>query len=194
MSAALPRAILLIVLGLLFGPGYYAYARWFSGRLEQTYTLSERAERWVLPDGSIQRTRSGMAFKPLALPLHPDMNRVQLRFAFHAATAAGKPPGTNEYAVSLAFMRYPVAERTLRVELRPGETARAALPPLEIAAPGEHVFLLQEVGQPAVFVDQVELEVWRNVEAPKPMVFALGMSLAAAGVAWIAYGAIVKRL
>jgi len=186
--------MLLIVLGLLFGPGYYAYARWFSGRLEQTYTLNERAERWVLPDGSIQRTRSGMAFKPLALSLHPQMNKVQLRFAFHAAMAAGKPSGTNEYAVSLAFMRYPVAERTLRVELRPGEMARAALPPLEIAAPGEHLFLLQEVGQPPVAVDSVELEVWRNIEAPNSLVFALGMSLAAAGVAWVLYGAIVKRL
>jgi hypothetical protein len=185
---------LLIVLGLLFGPGYYAYARWFSGRLDQTYTLSERAERWVLPDGSIQRTRSGMAFKPLALSLNPEMNKVQLRFAFHAAPAAGRPPGTNEYAVSLAFMRYPEAERTLRVALRPGEAARTALPPLEIAAPGEHLFLLQEVGQPAVAVDKVELEVWRNVEAPNALVFGLGMSLAAAGVAWIAYRAIVKRL
>jgi hypothetical protein len=91
-------------------------------------------------------------------------------------------------------MRYPEAERTLRVALRPGEAARTALPPLEIAAPGEHLFLLQEVGQPAVAVDKVELEVWRNVEAPNALVFGLGMSLAAAGVAWIAYRAIVKRL
>jgi hypothetical protein len=194
MSANLPRAILLIVLGLAIGPGYYAYAKWFSGRLERSYILDERAERWVLPDGSIQRTRSGLAFKPLALSLHPDMNKVQLRFAFHAAAGAGTAAGTNEYAVSLAFMRYPVAERMLRVELRPGETARVALQPLEVTAPGEHAFMLQEVGQPAVAVDKVELEVWRNVETPRSVVFALGMSLAAAGVAWIAYQAIAKRL
>ena len=193
MSTALPRAILLIVLGLMFGPGYYAYARWFSGKLEQTYTLSERAERWVLPDGSIQRTRSGMAFKPIGVVLHPDMNKVQLRFAFHAADLPGKPGG-NDYAVSLEFMRYPVAERTLHVELQPGSTTRAALPPREVTAPGEHAFLLQEVGRPKVVVEKVELEVWRNVVAPNPLVFALGMSLTATGVAWIAYRAIVRKL
>lgn len=194
MTTRIAQAILLIVLGLLFGPGYYAYAKWLSGKLDQHYTLSERAQRWVLPDGSIQHTRSGMAFKPLALSLHPEMNKVQLRFAFHAPPAANSAPGSNEYSVSLTYMRYPVAERSVKIELRPGETTRVALPPMEIRAPGEHALLLQEVGQRPIAVDTVELEVWRNVQTPQPLVFALGMTLVAAGVAWIVYGMIVKRL
>jgi hypothetical protein len=194
MTTIPPRAILLIVLGTLFGPVYYAYCVYLSGKTVQTHVLSERAERWTLPDGSIQRTRSGLAFKPLALALDPAMNKVQLRFTFHAAQAPGGQPGTNEYGVSLTFLDTPLLEHTLRVELRAGQPARAALPPVDITAPGEYAFLLQEVGKPAVPVTQVDLELRRDVEAPNALVVSMGVVLVAAGLGWIAYGQITRRL
>jgi hypothetical protein len=194
MTAMPPRAILLIVLGALFGPLYYAYCVYLSGKTAQTHVLTERAERWTLPDGSIQRTRSGLAFKPLALALDPEMSKVQLRFTFHAGEASAGASGTNEYGVSVTFMDTPLVERSLRVQLRAGQVTRAALPPLEITAPGDYAFLLQEMGQPGVPVPQVDLELRRNVETPNPLVVSIGVTLVAAGLGWIAFGQIARRL
>jgi hypothetical protein len=194
MTAMPPRAILLIVLGALFGPLYYAYCVYLSGKTAQTHVLTERAERWTLPDGSIQRTRSGLAFKPLTLALDPAMRTVQLRFTFHADEAPAGASGANEYGVSLTYLNTPLVERNLRVELRAGRSAKAALPPLEITAPGDYAFLLQEIGKPAVPVTQVDLELRRGIEPPNPLVVAIGATLIAAGLGWIAYGRIVRRL
>lgn len=193
MSAVPSRAILLIVLGVLFGPGYYAYCVFLSGRTAQTHMLTERAERWTLPDGSIQRTRSGLAFKPLALALDPGMNQIQFRFTFRAGPVPAGASGTNEYGVSVTFMDTPLVEHNLRVGLSAGQTATAALPPLDISAPGDYAFLLQEIGTPAVPVTQVELELRRDVERLNPMVVSIGITLIAAGLGWIAFAQIAHR-
>jgi hypothetical protein len=193
MSAVPPRAILLIVLGLLFGPGYYAYCVFLSGKTAQTHVLTERAERWTLPDGSIQRTRSGLAFKPLVLALDPEMNEVQLRFTFHAGEAPAGTSGTNEYGVSLTFLDTPLVERNLRIDLRAGQAATASLPPLEITAPGDYAFLLQEIGQPAVPVTRVVLEVRRGIEPLNPLVVSIGVALIGGGLGWIALSQLARR-
>lgn len=193
MSAVPSRAILLVVLGVLFGPGYYAYCVFLSGKTVQTHVLTERAERWTLPDGSIQRTRSGLAFKPLALALDPGMNQLQFRFTFHAGAAPAGASGANEYGVSITFMDTPLVEHNLRVELSAGQTATATLPPLEISAPGDYAFLLQEIGTPAVPVTQVELELRRDIERFNPMVMSIGVTLIAGGLGWIAFGQIARQ-
>lgn len=194
MSGVPPRAILLIVLGVLFGPLYYAYCVFLSGKTAETHVLSERAERWTLPDGSIQRTRSGLAFKPLVLALDPEMNRVQFRFRFQAGEAPAGASGTNEYGVSVTFMDTPLVEQGLQVELRAGQAATAALPPLEITAPGDYAFLLQEVGKPAVPVTQVDLQLRRDVEPVNPLLVSVGVALMVGGLGWIAFGQVARRL
>jgi len=42
-------AAILLILGLLFGPGYYLYSEHFNGRVSARIELTERAERWTLP-------------------------------------------------------------------------------------------------------------------------------------------------
>ena len=49
-------AILLIILGAGLGPGYYGYCEHLSRENLQSITVAERADRWTLPDGTIQRT------------------------------------------------------------------------------------------------------------------------------------------
>ena len=193
MKAIAPRAILLIVLGTMFGPLYYAYCAYFSGNTEQTHTLTERADRWTLPDGSIQRTRSGLAFKPLTLALDPEMNKVQLRFTFRAGETPAGASGTNEYGLSLTYLNTPFIERTLRVDLTAGRAATLELQAIEIAAPGDYAFLLQEAGAPAVPVTAVDVEVRRNVETPNPLVVAMGVTLVAAGIGWILFAQLSRR-
>jgi len=40
-------AAILLILGLLFGPGYYLYSQHFNGRVSARVELTERAERWL---------------------------------------------------------------------------------------------------------------------------------------------------
>ncbi len=95
-----PQALLLIVLGLLIGPGYYAFCEHVSGRPGKNYALTERGNRWTLPDGSILRLRGGMAYKPVPLELTPESNSYRLRFSFNV-TQADAIDAENNYQVSL---------------------------------------------------------------------------------------------
>lgn len=96
-----PRALLMIVLGLLIGPGYYAFCEHISGRPGQSYALTERGDRWTLPDGSILRVRSGLAYKPVPLELTPDSNGYRLRLSFNVTQSDSAADATNKYQVSL---------------------------------------------------------------------------------------------
>jgi hypothetical protein len=51
------RAALLIALGLILGPIYSIFWESLSGTLHESHALTERSDRWTLPDGSIQRFR-----------------------------------------------------------------------------------------------------------------------------------------
>ena len=67
-------ALILLVLGLLLGPGYYAYCEYLSGEEVARHELRERADRWTLPDGSIQRFSGHLAYQPVILELTPQRN------------------------------------------------------------------------------------------------------------------------
>jgi hypothetical protein len=56
--------------------------------------LSGRADRWALPDGSIQRFRSGLAYRPTTLGLHPERNGVRLAVEVRPDASASARVGT----------------------------------------------------------------------------------------------------
>jgi hypothetical protein len=184
-----PQALLLIVLGLLFGPGYYAFCATVSGKPGQTYAMTERGNRWTLPDGSILRLRGGMAYKPLALELTPESNAYRMRFTFNV-TQADKSGATNEYQASLLQGDVGVMQRSVRVK---GEgKIEIALDPLKILYPGGYLLVLEEVGAPALAVSGVGLQIDTGVEAPKMWIAWSGMALLIAGVAILLWDAIVQ--
>src|SRR5262249_30280711 len=73
---------LLLMLGLLLGPVYYLFCEYSSGTPGETFTLSERAARWTLADGTILHFVRGQAYRPLTLKLDPQMNRIAFRLTF----------------------------------------------------------------------------------------------------------------
>ena len=114
-----PQALLLIVLGLLIGPGYYVFCEHISGRPGQNYALTERASRWPLPDGSILRLRGAMAYKPLPVELTPESNDYRLRFSFNVTQADSvAADATNEYQVSLLQGDSGGTQRSIQVKGR----------------------------------------------------------------------------
>ena len=172
-------ALLLVVLGMLVGPGYFAFCEYLSGRPGKTYAMTERADRWTLADGSILRVRGGMAYKPLPLELTPDENGYRLRFTFNV-TQADASKASNRYEATLMQGDTSVMRRDLQVDGR-GRVA-VALDPLKILFPGAYTLILEEVGAPALKVDGVGLQVDTGVEAPKMWLAWSGLALLAAGV------------
>jgi hypothetical protein len=177
-----PQALLLIVLGLLFGPGYYAFCEHWSGRPGANYALTERGNRWPLPDGSILRLRGGLAYKPLPLQLTPEQNDYRLRFSFNVA-ASDAVTATNEYQVSLMQDDVTVAERTLKVT---GQgNVRVGVDPLRINYPGSYLLVLEEVGTPPLAVSGVSLQIDTGVEPPKMWLAWSGLVLLVFGVGMV---------
>ncbi len=182
-----PQALLSLVLGLLIGPGYFAFCEHVSGRPGQTYALTERGDRWTMPDGSILRLRGGMAYKPVPLELTPESNAYRLRFSFNV-TQADASEATNEYQVRLLQGDTGIAERSIKVKGR--GKVDVALDPLQIFYPGGYVLVLEEVGAPPLAVSGVSLQVDTGVEKPKMWVAWSGLALLVLGVGILLYDAI----
>jgi hypothetical protein len=184
-----PQALLLIVLGLLIGPGYYAFCEHFSGRPGQNYALTERGNRWPLPDGSILRLRGGQAYKPLPLELTPESNGYRLRFSFNITQAAAAD-ATNNYQVSLLQGDTGVTERSIQV--RGHGNVAVALDPLQIFYPGGYTLVLEEVGTPPLTVSGVGLQIDTGVERPRMWIAWSGLVLLVFGVGILVRDAIVQ--
>ncbi len=173
-----PQALLLIVLGLLLGPGYFAFTEYLSGRPGKTFTLTERASRWPLPDGSILRVRGGLAYKPIPLELSPANNGYRLRFEFNVAD--GPADATNAYQVSLTQGDLGVVERSIQV--KGSGKVKVTLDRLEILYPDAYLLLVEEVGSPALSVSSIGLQLYTDVEKPRTWIAWSGLVLLLFGI------------
>lgn len=183
------RALLLVVLGLLFGPGYFAFCEYLSGRPGPTFSLTERDSRWAMPDGSILRLHGGMAYKPVPLDLTPENNGYRLRFTFNV-TQTDASNAANEYQMSLMQADTAIAERNLRVKGR--GKVDVALDPLQVFYPGGYTLILEEVGTPPLAVAGVGLQIDTGVERPRMWIAWSGLALLAFGVGILLRDAILQ--
>jgi len=177
---------LLLMLGLLLGPVYYLFSEYSNGQPGETFTLSERAARWTLPDGTILHFVRGQAYRPLTVKLDPQMNRIAFRLTFQAAAAqAGVAPASDEYRISLTQADQPVFQRAFVVKLSPGTNTTADVGRLELYYPGAYEVLLEEAGTPRVPLSQVTLQLRQNIETVfMPLVWG-GVVMLVAGVALV---------
>jgi hypothetical protein len=136
--------LLLIVLGLVLGPGYLWYHEHLSGETLQSVTVTDRADRWTLPDGTIHRFRSGLAYRPVVLALDPELNRLRLTLTLDFPAERASAPV--EYLATLLDQDYPIIEQP--VSVRPVGRVETAIRTFEVRAPGSYLFLLEEVGGP----------------------------------------------
>ena len=172
-----PAIALLLMVGLLIGPGYYAYCLFLSGRTSQTIEMTERASRWVTPDGSILRFADGVAYKPVVLALTPEMNRVALRLRFSFGDDAKTKAGTElQYQASLAQFDHTILERPIIVDARRSGTQTVDVGPMEIPYPADYLFVLEEIGDMST-VPSISLDVVGNVEVPNRTIMWTGLVL-----------------
>src|SRR5262249_30751939 len=117
---------LLVMVGLLLGPGYYIVTAYLSGEPGRTFTLTERAARWTLPDGAILRFAHGSAYRPIAVDLDPSMNRIAFELSLQFAPAQGDASvsATEDYEAVLYQADQAILQRTLRIDAKPGGTRK----------------------------------------------------------------------
>jgi hypothetical protein len=175
-------ALLLAVLGLLLGPLYYFFGVQLNNQLEQQFTLTERAPRWSLPDGTILRFSRNQGYRPESIALDPSMNGLAARLTFEfPANAAGKP-GRADYELSVLQGDQTIFHQTLTVDAAPGRTAHADSRRFEVYFPGSYVLLLEEPPGAPVPGATVRLELFKGVRARyMPLVWSGFALLAAAG-------------
>ena len=181
---------MLILLGLLLGPGYYLYCEHLSGRLAATLDLRERADRWVLPDGSIQRFRGGLAYRPVVLALHPERNAVRLTLTLELSTVG--TAAINRYQATLFDLDQPLLQRDLSIAVRPGASPSARIGTVQVRTPGEHLFLLEELGAPALTPLRATVTVREQIERPlMPLIWG-GVGMLLAGIGWSTYRLLLR--
>jgi hypothetical protein len=172
------------MLGLLLGPVYYLFCEHLSGETRETFTLTERAARWTLPDGTLLHFVRGQVYRPLTLELDPAMNRIAFRLTFEAAPGRSEASTAfDEYQVTLLQVDQPIFERPLRVKLTPGAKSTVETGRLELYFPGAYEFLLEEVGVPRVEVSRVTLEVRQKIETLYLPLMWGGFAMLVAGLA-----------
>jgi hypothetical protein len=174
-----PTTALLIVLGFILGPAYFAYCEYLSGTNAETHVLTERARRWTLDDGTILRLRSGMGYKPLTIALDPELNRYRLRLTFEMAPRESATIEKNKYQVSVLEGDLGLFERSFEIDGT--GSVRVTLDPMEALYVGNFVLLLEEIGTPPLPVSKVTLQVRNRVEKPL-------MWMAWSGVVMFAFG------
>jgi hypothetical protein len=188
-----PATLLLIVLGAIFGPVYFAYCEYLSGETAETHTLTERADRWELPDGTILRFRGGLGYRPVELGLTPELNLYRFRFTFDTARTETPPKDAgNDYQVSVQQGDVGIFERSFRAT--GNGTVAVALDPMEILYRGSYVLLLEEVGTPQLRVAAVKLEVRTKVEKMRMWLVWSGLVMLAFGAAIIIRDLVTQSL
>ena len=177
-----PTVVLLLVLGVILGPAYYAYCVLVSGHSARTFAMTDRASRWTTADGSILRFPNGLAYKPVTLLLTPDMNSVTLRLKFDFdQNAATLPTGTLKYDASLADSDQTVLDRSILIRAAASGNQTVDIGPLQVPYAADYMFLLVETGDVAT-PPGVDLEVIEKVQTPLMSIVWTGMGLLVAAL------------
>src|SRR5262249_57103313 len=87
----------LLAIGLMLGPVYFILTAYIFGDAGTTLTLTERGQRWTLPDGAILHFTRGQAYRPAEVQLAPEMNPIGLRLVFAAAARPRAGEGSGRF-------------------------------------------------------------------------------------------------
>ena len=169
--------IVLLILGLLLGPGYYVYARFFSGDLVATQALP------------LVRDTAGPRIGPVLLHLTPDMQQIGLILRFNVSHGPTPlPPNTprNAYRARLvdgerAVMDHRFSLQSPEVDATPSRAFQHALPVLQVDHAASYRLELVDEGEAQMLVHSADVQVRAHMRQPDFKLVAAGISLAVIG-------------
>jgi hypothetical protein len=180
-------SILLILVGLMLGPGYYAWAAFFSGGKVAEHRLGEKGARWTLPSGDVMRFSNANAFKPVELELDPAMNTVGLALVFEVVgDVRVEPVRGNAYQALLLAAGAPLVEKQVAISRGanpgPDQLWSELVATVDVPSAGTYTFVLAETKPPELPLTGISLQVRRNVVRARMEVVWSGVALLVAGV------------
>jgi len=170
--------LLLLAIGLILGPGYFIYTRFYTGREITELPLS-------LQPISGQRARALARFDLL-----PEMGPVTLIITLTAAHGPTlSPPDTPSYRYQARItlhgktvLTHSFTVRALQVEATPAEVFKQALPVMKNILPGEYELELIQESEAGMEIRQASVQVRAGVKHLNAAVLAIGVGLLVAGV------------
>jgi hypothetical protein len=190
-SRATALAALLITVGLALAPGYWAWCEFGSGERGPSAAITERAERWVLEDGSIQHFKGGLAHRPAELDLEPSMSPIRLRLRFDFVPDDRPARLRNAYQATM-FERDHVAMQRAFDLVANGERT-VSLGAVDVFVPARYVFVLEEAGAPSRVPRSVVVETMLRVCQPLRPIEGAGVVSLLSGLALIAWELAASR-
>jgi hypothetical protein len=180
-------SILLILVGLMLGPGYYVWAAFFSGGKVAEHRLGEKGARWTLPSGDVMRFSNANAFKPVELELDPAMNTVGLALVFEVVgDVRVEPVRGNAYQALLLAAGAPLVEKQVAISRGanpgPDQLWSELVATVDVPSAGTYTFVLAETKPPELPLTGISLQVRRNVVRARMEVVWSGVALLVAGV------------
>lgn len=170
--------IILLILGLLLGPGYYVYTRFFSGDVVATQPLP------------LARDGAGERFEPVLLSLAPEMQPIGLVLRFtvsHGPTIQPTYTPRSDYRARLLDGERVILDQRFslqspEVESTPSRVFQHALPVLAIEHAGSYRLTVDAEGEPQMTVHSADVQVRANVREPDLQLVAVGAALVAVGL------------
>lgn len=174
-----PVALALLVVGLVLGPGYFVYAKFFSGGSAGSFPLTARQG----------------GFEPVAFALAPEASpaRLVLRLSVqYGPSHDGASVPRNRYRTTVTRGAAQVAGSPFELVANSVESSFQEfvwdLATLEVAAPGEYRLTLEETSPPGMQVTGASVDLRRNVLDPDLRVVWAGAGLIGLAVAMLVLG------
>lgn len=180
-------SILLILIGLMLGPGYYAWASFFSGGKVAEHRLGEKGSLFTLPSGDVMRFSNANAFQPIELALDPAMNEVGLVLVFEVVgDVRVEPVRGNAYRALLLANGEPLLQKQVNISRGssqgPDQRWSELVATIDVPHPGTYTFVLEETKPPELPLAGITLQVRRNVLRARMDVVWSGIALLVAGI------------
>jgi hypothetical protein len=170
--------VLLLIAGLVMGPGYYVYSRYYTGR-EITVKPLE-----------FQQQKDGSAHAVAVTDLLPVMGPITFIVNFTASYDPSINPGValrNTYHARVSFDDHTLLERSFTLmaahqESNPAELFKQALPTIVVHTPGKYTLELVQDKDAGMQIRQAWMQVKVGVEHFNRNIFISGIVMLVLGI------------
>ncbi|MEN7972581.1 MAG: hypothetical protein ABFR47_01975 [Verrucomicrobiota bacterium] len=185
-----PTSIILLLLGLIAGPGYYFYCASFSGSpLDRFTVFTQDVSSLELGKVTVQSSGSNAKWNsPVTLELSPEMNPISVNAIIRYMTPASGGMKRTRYTAELTNNAEKLWEESFSIsakrEKKDGSTIKinsAMLPkattPIKlfsIEEPGQYTLNIEQKGEHDIAVAKLDMALRRNVIVPNMKIVMAG--------------------
>ncbi|WP_165922921.1 hypothetical protein [Sulfurirhabdus autotrophica] len=173
-----PIGVIFLIAGLIIGPAYYTYVRFFTGEIVATQTVS------------FQQKSGKLLFDPIQLQLAPEMNDVGLIIridASHGPLILSSNPPKNKYHAIVSdgtnvLVDIHFSSISPAVDSTPSVSFQEALPLFKVNQTGTYQLKIAVEGETEMQILKADVQVRANTKQPNMTIIFTGIAFLAAGI------------